>query len=118
MARHPLFASCSLDFLRCLHDYGGSRTRYAKMFEPNVFVANEKDAGECMWIVYRGQLEMRKNHERIALLNENDCFGERTLLGLERRYTASLRTLTMSHLVEVSCAAFTRALIQFPTERR
>lgn len=118
LGSHPFFSKCSVEFLGRLHDHGGSRFDYCQIHEPNVYVAKEKDVGQSMWIVHRGQLELRKNNQRIATLNEHDCFGERSLLGLEPRYTSSLRTVTFSHLIEVSRTAFIEALLHFPIERR
>merc|ERR1719316_2683539 len=70
-----------------------------------------------MWVVHRGELEVLKGLQRIKVLRERDFFGERVLLGVEPRYTASLRTLTMCHVIEVHGVAFMKALQNYPYER-
>lgn len=113
----PMFSSCSLDFLRCLQELGGPLTRHGKIYEPDTMIAVEKQLGESMWIVHRGELELLKGLKRVNTIRDRDCFGERVLLGLEPRYTMSVRTVMMSHLFEINCVAFMQTLMRYPFER-
>jgi len=117
LSKVPMFSSCSVDFLMCLQQLGGRKASHGKIYEADQLVATENKLGESMWVVVRGELEVLKGIMPVGTLHGAGCFGERVLLGLEPRYTASLRTLSMSHLIEVNCVAFMQTLVRYPLER-
>lgn len=117
LASLPMFSGCSVDFLKTLQEYGGPLAHHGKIFEADVTIVVEKQLAESMWVVHRGELEVIKNFAQIDIIRELDCFGERVLLGQESRYTASLRTLTISHLLEIKFLAFMSCCTRYPDER-
>jgi len=45
----------------------------------------EGDVGDCMYIIYRGQVKIHKGNATLAILKENEVFGELSLLDSETR---------------------------------
>lgn len=45
----------------------------------------EGDVGDCMYIIYRGQVKIHKGNAMLAILKENEVFGELSLLDSETR---------------------------------
>lgn len=48
-------------------------------------VFNEGDHGNCMFIIHYGKIRIHKGNTELAVLNENEVFGELSLLDAETR---------------------------------
>jgi CRP-like cAMP-binding protein len=48
-------------------------------------IFNEGDHGDCMFIIHTGDIRIHKGNTDLAVLNENEVFGELSLLDAETR---------------------------------
>lgn len=48
-------------------------------------IFKEGDIGDCMYIIYRGEIRIHKGNMALALLKEKEVFGELSLLDSETR---------------------------------
>lgn len=48
-------------------------------------IFNEGDIGDCMYIIYKGQVKIHKGATTLAVLKEKEVFGELSLLDSETR---------------------------------
>jgi len=48
-------------------------------------VFKEGDHGDCMYIIHTGEIRIHKGDTELAILNENEVFGELSLLDAETR---------------------------------
>jgi len=46
---------------------------------------NEGDIGDCMYIIYKGEVKIQKGNVTLAILKEKEVFGELSLLDSETR---------------------------------
>ncbi len=53
--------------------------------EQGAVIFREGDAGECMYIIYQGQVKIHKGERELAILKEKEVFGELSLLDAETR---------------------------------
>jgi len=53
-------------------------------------IFREGEIGSCMYIIYRGAIQIRKGSQQLALLGEKDFFGELSLLDTEKRSATAL----------------------------
>jgi CRP-like cAMP-binding protein len=53
--------------------------------EKGVNIFKVDDIGNCMYIIYKGAVSIHKNGHTLAVLKENDFFGELSLLDTETR---------------------------------
>ncbi len=53
--------------------------------EQGTAIFKEGDAGDCMYIIYQGQVKIHKGERELAILNEKEVFGELSLLDAETR---------------------------------
>ncbi|MBK7108178.1 MAG: cyclic nucleotide-binding domain-containing protein [Chitinophagales bacterium] len=54
-------------------------------FEENTEIFKEGDIGDAMYIIHRGNVRITKGKVILAILKENDVFGELSLLDAETR---------------------------------
>ncbi|HRH47942.1 MAG TPA: cyclic nucleotide-binding domain-containing protein [Panacibacter sp.] len=73
--------------------------------EKNVTVFSKGDDGNCMYFIYRGEVLIHDNNNRLAVLGENEIFGELSLLDFEQR-SASATTLTDCYLLKIDQESF------------
>lgn len=99
-------------------ELGGDLCRSGRTFEPNVVVTKQGDAGESMFIIHRGELEVLHGSSRTGVLKPGDYFGELVVFGHCTKHPVTVKTLVMCHLLEVSCVALKKALMRYPHERR
>ena len=62
----------------------------------NIFMAG--DTGNCMYIIFKGEIRIHKGDHVFALLKENDFFGELSMLDTDTRSasaTANTETLLL-----------------------
>lgn len=53
--------------------------------EQGTILFNEGDTGDCMYIIYKGQVKIHKGSTTLAILKEKEVFGELSLLDSETR---------------------------------
>lgn len=59
-------------------------------FEENTEIFKEGDIGDAMYIIHRGNVRITKNDVVLAVLKENDVFGELSLLDSETRSASAI----------------------------
>jgi CRP/FNR family cyclic AMP-dependent transcriptional regulator len=53
--------------------------------ETETVIFNEGDIGNCMYIIFNGEVRIHKNNQSLAILKDKDFFGELSLLDTETR---------------------------------
>src|SRR4030095_4880238 len=48
-------------------------------------IFTEGDVGDCMYIIYEGEVKIHKGNKTLAILNSREVFGELSLLDAETR---------------------------------
>ena len=61
--------------------------------EEDTVLFREGDVGDCMYIIYRGEVRIHKGNHTLAILKEKEVFGELSLLDTESR-SATATTFT------------------------
>lgn len=54
-------------------------------FEKGKRIVTEGEVGNCMYIIFKGEVKIHKGEQPLATLKENDFFGELSLLDTETR---------------------------------
>ncbi len=54
-------------------------------FEKGTILLNEGDIGDCMFVIYKGEVKIHKGATTLAVLKEKEVFGELSLLDSETR---------------------------------
>lgn len=54
-------------------------------FEEGAVLFNEGDIGDCMFVIYKGEVKIHKGATTLAVLKEKEVFGELSLLDSETR---------------------------------
>ena len=62
-------------------------------YEQNTLIFQEGEIGDCMYIIYQGEVKIYKENTTLAILKEKEVFGELALLDPEVR-SASATTNT------------------------
>lgn len=62
-------------------------------YEQNTIIFQEGEIGDCMYIIYQGEVKIHKENATLAILKEKEVFGELALLDPEVR-SASATTNT------------------------
>lgn len=73
--------------------------------EQGEVVFEEGETGDCMYIIYTGQIQIRKGKTVLAVLPEKEVFGELSLLDAETR-SASATALTDCFLFKIDQEPF------------
>lgn len=73
--------------------------------EKNTTLFKSGDIGNCMYVIYKGEVKIHKEDHTLVVLKENDFFGELSLLDTETR-SASATTITQSYLLKIDQEAF------------
>ena len=61
-------------------------------FETNQTIFNAGDTGNCMYIIFKGEVRIHKGEHNLAILKECDFFGELALLDTETRSASATVT--------------------------
>ncbi len=56
-----------------------------EMYKKDAVIFNEGDHGDCMFIIHNGEIRIHKGNTDLAVLIENEVFGELSLLDAETR---------------------------------
>lgn len=73
--------------------------------EKGVTLFKKGDTGNCMYFIYSGQVSIHEGEHQLAILAENEIFGELSLLDSESR-SASATTLTDCVLLKIEQEPF------------
>jgi len=73
--------------------------------EANHILFNEGDVGDCMYVIYKGEVRIHKGAAILAILKEKEVFGELSLLDSETR-SASATTHTDCFLFKIDQEPF------------
>ena len=73
--------------------------------EANHVLFNEGDVGDCMYVIYKGEVRIHKGKAILAVLKEKEVFGELSLLDSETR-SASATTHTDCFLFKIDQEPF------------
>ena len=73
--------------------------------EQNALIFNEGEAGDCMYVIYRGTVRIHKGNNTLAALKEREVFGELSLLDTETR-SASATAQTDCFLFKIDQEPF------------
>lgn len=76
-----------------------------KHIDRGVTLFNKGDTGNCMYFIYSGQVSIHDGEHQIALLAENEIFGELSLLDSDSR-SASATTLSDCILLKIEQEPF------------
>eukprot|EP00927_Polykrikos_kofoidii_P050973 TRINITY_DN4478_c2_g1_i1.p1 TRINITY_DN4478_c2_g1~~TRINITY_DN4478_c2_g1_i1.p1 ORF type:complete len:398 (+),score=49.95 TRINITY_DN4478_c2_g1_i1:118-1311(+) len=112
-----LLKDCSDEFLRCLEESSGPSGRTGTVHEADVKITDEGVSGHSLFIVHRGCLEAHKNGALVGYLGPGSCFDASIVLGIASRRLLTVRSVTLSHLWEITASAFALALLRCPNER-
>jgi CRP-like cAMP-binding protein len=73
--------------------------------DKGVTLFKKGDTGNCMYFIYSGQVSIHEGEHQLAVLAENEIFGELSLLDAESR-SASATTLTDCILLKIEQEPF------------
>lgn len=73
--------------------------------DKNVTLFKKGDAGNCMYFIYSGKVSIHDGEHQLAILSDNEIFGELSLLDSETR-SASVTTLTDCIFLKIEQDAF------------
>lgn len=74
-------------------------------YQAGTVIFNEDDIGDCMYIIYKGQVKIHKKNVTLAVLTEKEVFGELSLLDSETR-SASATCVTDCFLFKIDQEPF------------
>lgn len=74
-------------------------------FEKGRHIFEEGEVGNCMYIIFKGEVAIEKGHQLLATLSENSFFGELSLLDTETR-SARARAITDVLLLKIDQEPF------------
>jgi CRP/FNR family cyclic AMP-dependent transcriptional regulator len=76
-------------------------------------IVKEGDAGQCMYIIFKGRVRIHKGDHDLAVLSDRDFFGELSLLDTEKR-SATATALADCTLFRIDQDPFYDVLEQRP----
>jgi CRP-like cAMP-binding protein len=89
-----------------------------KIYKDGELIVHQGDAGNCMYVIQSGQVEVRKEtngiETQLAVLSEGGIFGEMALLDKEVR-SATVRALGDVRILTVDKKTFIRWMSEDPT---
>lgn len=74
-------------------------------YQADTVIFKEADIGDCMYIIYKGQVKIHKKQVTLAVLTEKEVFGELSLLDSETR-SASATCITDCFLFKIDQEPF------------
>lgn len=85
--------------------------------EQDTVLFNDGDIGDCMYIIYKGEIKIHKGSTTLAILKEKEVFGELSLLDSETR-SASATANTDCFLFKIDQEPFYELLETRPEVAR
>lgn len=73
--------------------------------DPETTLFKKGETGNCLYIIYKGEVRIHSNEHTLAILKEGEFFGELSLLDTESR-SASATTLNNSFLLKLDQEPF------------
>jgi len=70
-------------------------------FDIGSVIFKKDDSGNCVYFIYKGQVSIHDGEHQLALLSENELFGELSLLDSEAR-SASATAVTECILLKIT----------------
>ncbi len=61
-----------------------------EQLEADTIIFEENDPGDCMYIILSGKISIKKGGQELAVLKENEVFGELSLLDNEPRSASAI----------------------------
>jgi CRP-like cAMP-binding protein len=74
-------------------------------FEGDTSIFKAGDEGNCMYIIFKGEVKIHKGEHTFAVLKENDFFGELSLLDTDTR-SASATSVNEALLLKIDQEPF------------
>ncbi len=74
-------------------------------FEPGKNIFHTGDIAQCMYVIFKGSIKIHRGEHTLAILKENDFFGELSLLDTDTR-SASATTDTETLLLKIDQEPF------------
>lgn len=89
-----------------------------KVYKDGEVIVRQGEAGECMYVIQEGQVEVLQERDgrevRLALLGENDFFGEMALVERDVR-SATVRALGEVRALTIDRRTFLRRVHEDPS---
>lgn len=73
--------------------------------EPDTTLFKKGETGNCLYIIYKGQVRIHSDGNTLAILKENEVFGELSLLDTDTR-SASATTVDETFLLKLDQEPF------------
>jgi len=70
-------------------------------FDKSSVIFKKDDSGNCVYFIYKGQVSIHDGEHQLALLSDNELFGELSLLDSEAR-SASASAVTECILLKIT----------------
>mmetsp|Transcript_163973 Transcript_163973/g.290218 ORF Transcript_163973/g.290218 Transcript_163973/m.290218 type:complete len:485 (+) Transcript_163973:2-1456(+) len=114
MREHEFFRDCNPRLMDLLLD-----VITVNVFMPGFDIMKEGDEGDCMYFMYRGEVEVLvgPTEKRVAVLKDGSIFGEMALLGNGKR-AATIRAMEVCDCRVITAQSFNFCLKRFPKEKR
>jgi CRP-like cAMP-binding protein len=105
----PFFAELSVEDLQSIID-----KVQMQYFAPEHVIFNEGDAGDIMYVIKRGKVQVIRNNTILAVLKDGQFFGEMALVSDEPR-NATIKTVTELEVLTLNKKDFKRLLATNPS---
>ncbi|MBN2407164.1 MAG: cyclic nucleotide-binding domain-containing protein [Elusimicrobia bacterium] len=97
------------DILEKLSRYVGTAT-----FRDGDVIFRENDAGDCMYIIEKGEVEIRKKDKVLTLFRSGDVFGEMAIFEDERRSADAISRTGDTTLLKLNNKDFRKFIFEYP----
>lgn len=113
LATTPVFHDTHKEFLR---DLIVSANR--KEFPPNRFLMEEGTQGDCMYVIYKGLVEVTQGGRYVCKLKDGSIVGEAAMLSMDSTRTASVRSIVKCDVAIINRSSFHTILERYPWEKK
>jgi CRP-like cAMP-binding protein len=89
-----------------------------KIYNDGEIIVRQGETGNCMFVIQSGKVEVLReennNEVRLAILEDNDFFGEMALVEREKR-SATVRSMGKSQILTIDQKVFLRQVNEDPS---
>lgn len=89
-----------------------------KIYNDGEIIVRQGETGDCMFVIQSGRVEVfreeNNNEVRLAILQDNDFFGEMALVEREKR-SATVRSMGESQILTIDQKVFLRQVNEDPS---
>jgi len=89
-----------------------------KIYNDGDIIVRQGETGNCMFVIQSGKVEVfreeNNNEVRLAILEDNDFFGEMALVEREKR-SATVRSMGKSQILTIDQKVFLRQVNEDPS---